>query len=97
MPHRPADDVLLRDAAKASVAHLVNDYMKNPVRLAFGSTLKPSENVRLQAFEVTPDRKQDVLQHLLTSESRPVPRLRAHQARSRAPGQAWTAKVSPRP
>src|SRR5208282_107461 len=37
---------------EASVAHLVKDYMKNPVRLAFGSILKPSENVRLQAFEV---------------------------------------------
>src|SRR2546427_2028702 len=37
---------------EASVVHLVNDYMKNPVRLAFGSVLKPSENVRVQAFEV---------------------------------------------
>jgi ATP-dependent RNA helicase RhlE len=35
---------------EASVAHLVSDYMKNPVRLAFGSTLKPSENVRVQAY-----------------------------------------------
>ena len=31
---------------EASVAHLVSDYTRNPVRLAFGSTLKPSENVR---------------------------------------------------
>ncbi|MGC2419092.1 MAG: DEAD/DEAH box helicase [Candidatus Acidiferrales bacterium] len=54
---------------EGSVAHLVRDYLKNPVRLAFGSTLKPSENVRLQAFEVTPDGKQDMLQHLLTRES----------------------------
>ena len=54
---------------EGSVAHLVKDYLKNPVRLAFGSTLKPSENVRLQAFEVTPDGKQDMLQHLLTRES----------------------------
>ncbi len=37
---------------EASVAHLVKDYMRNPVRLAFGSTLKPSENVRMEAFEV---------------------------------------------
>src|SRR5467141_5250515 len=28
---------------EASVVHLVSDYMKNPVRLAFGSVLKPSE------------------------------------------------------
>ena len=54
---------------EASVAHLVNDYMKNPVRLAFGSTLKPSENVRVQAFEVAHDRKQEVLQRLLAKET----------------------------
>jgi ATP-dependent RNA helicase RhlE len=52
-----------------SVAHLVRDYLKNPVRLAFGSTLKPSENVRLQAFEVAADGKQDMLHHLLTRET----------------------------
>src|ERR1700682_3728013 len=54
---------------EASVVHLVNDYMKNPVRLAFGSTLKPSENVRVQAFEVSGDRKQEMLQHLLGKET----------------------------
>jgi ATP-dependent RNA helicase RhlE len=53
---------------EASVAHLVHDYMKNPIRLAFGSTLKPSENVRIQAFEVSADRKQALLQDLLTKE-----------------------------
>src|SRR6266436_5868105 len=54
---------------EASVVHLVNDYMKNPVRLAFGSVLKPSENVRVQAFEVSGDRKQAVLQSLLAKET----------------------------
>jgi ATP-dependent RNA helicase RhlE len=54
---------------EASVAHLVHDYMRNPVRLAFGSTLKPSENVRVQAFEVSGDRKQDVLHRLLAKET----------------------------
>jgi ATP-dependent RNA helicase RhlE len=54
---------------EASVVHLVNDYMRNPVRLAFGSTLKPAENVRVQAFEVSGDRKQQVLQYLLEKES----------------------------
>jgi ATP-dependent RNA helicase RhlE len=53
---------------EASVAHLVNDYMRTPVRLAFGSTLKPSENVRVQAFEVSSERKQEMLQHLLLKE-----------------------------
>src|SRR6202521_1883283 len=54
---------------EASVVHLVNDYMKNPVRLAFGSILKPSENVRVQAFEVDPTRKQELLHDLLTKET----------------------------
>ena len=44
---------------EGSVAHLVKDYTKNPVRLAFGSTLKPAENVKLQAFEVPVDGKQE--------------------------------------
>jgi ATP-dependent RNA helicase RhlE len=54
---------------EGAMANLVKDYTRNPVRLAFGSTLKPSENVRLQAYEVTVDGKQDALRHLLTRES----------------------------
>jgi ATP-dependent RNA helicase RhlE len=54
---------------EASVAHLVKDYLKNPARLAFGSILKPSENVRMQAFEVPVDRKQEMLQRLLAKET----------------------------
>ena len=54
---------------EASVAHLVRDYMKNPVRIALGSIQKPSENVRVQAFEVTHGSKQEVLQRLLAKET----------------------------
>jgi ATP-dependent RNA helicase RhlE len=54
---------------EASVAHLVHDYMKQPVRLAFGSTLKPVESVRLQAFEVSSTGKLELLQRLLAKES----------------------------
>jgi ATP-dependent RNA helicase RhlE len=54
---------------EASVAHLVSDYLRHPVRLAFGSTLKPSENVRIQALEVPADRKQEVLRRLLARET----------------------------
>jgi len=54
---------------EASVVHLVNDYMRNPVRLAFGSTLKPSENVHVQAFEVDAERKQEMLHRLLSKET----------------------------
>src|SRR5271169_5522424 len=42
---------------EGSVAHLVKDYTRNPVRLSFGSTLKPSENVRLHAYEVSASEK----------------------------------------
>jgi ATP-dependent RNA helicase RhlE len=54
---------------EASVAHLVKDYMKSPVRLTFGSTLKPSENVKLQVFEVPADCKINTLKRLLAKET----------------------------
>jgi ATP-dependent RNA helicase RhlE len=54
---------------EASVAHLIRDYTKDPVRLSFGSTLKPSANVRLQAFEVLPFNKHEVLCSLLGDET----------------------------
>ena len=52
-----------------SVAGLVNEYMTDPVRVALGSVLKPAESVQLQAFEVRPGEKMDVLRHLLYNES----------------------------
>ena len=51
-----------------SVASLVDQYMRNPVRIALGSTLKPAESVELQAFEVAGMQKPDVLRHLLYSK-----------------------------
>jgi ATP-dependent RNA helicase RhlE len=54
---------------EGTVAHLVKDYLRNPVRLAFGSTLKPHENVRLQAYEVSLDGKSEMLRRLLAKES----------------------------
>jgi ATP-dependent RNA helicase RhlE len=54
---------------EASVAHVVNSYLRRPVRLAFGSTLKPSENVRVQAYEVAAGSKQDLLRSLLEKEA----------------------------
>ena len=51
-----------------SVAGLVNDYMRNPVRVALGSVLKPAESVQLQAFEVRPFEKLDTLRQLLYGE-----------------------------
>jgi len=53
---------------EASVAGLVNDYLRNPVRIALGSTLKPAESVELHAFEVNTADKFDTLSHLLRAE-----------------------------
>jgi ATP-dependent RNA helicase RhlE len=53
---------------EASVAHLVHDYMRRPVRVELGSVLRASENVRVQAFEVSTDRKLDVLCRLLAQD-----------------------------
>ena len=54
---------------QGAVAQLVSDYTRNSVRLKFGSTLKPSESVRLQAFEVRDDGKPEMLLNLLQTEN----------------------------
>jgi len=51
-----------------SVVSLVNDYTREPVRIALGSTLKPAESVQLEAYEVRPSEKLDVLRQLLYGE-----------------------------
>jgi ATP-dependent RNA helicase RhlE len=51
-----------------SVAGLVNEYMRDPVRVALGSVLKPAESVQLRAYEVRPGEKLDLLRQLLHDE-----------------------------
>ncbi len=51
-----------------SVAGLVNEYMRDPVRVALGSVLKPAESVQLTAYEVRPGEKIDLLRQLLYAE-----------------------------
>ena len=53
---------------EASVAHLVNDYMKSPVRVALGSISKPADTVELHAFEVSLAEKSDLLRQLLYAQ-----------------------------
>jgi len=48
-----------------SVANLVNDYMRSPVRFALGSVLKPATSVDLKAYEVRPNEKMEMLRQLL--------------------------------
>ncbi|HZQ94872.1 MAG TPA: DEAD/DEAH box helicase [Candidatus Sulfotelmatobacter sp.] len=52
-----------------SVAALVNDYMRQPVRIALGSVLKPAASVQLKAYEVRPKEKMDLLRQLLSSQA----------------------------
>ena len=51
-----------------SVASLVHDYMRQPVRVALGSVLKPAESVQLRAYEVRPGEKLELLRQLLYEE-----------------------------
>jgi ATP-dependent RNA helicase RhlE len=52
-----------------SVASLVHEYMRDPVRIALGSVLKPAESVQLQAYEVRPGEKPELLRQLLYAET----------------------------
>ena len=47
------------------IKEVVRDYLRNPARIEIGSVLKPCENVELQTFEVTTEKKHELLEHLL--------------------------------
>ena len=49
------------------IREIARNYLKDPVRVEIGSVLKPSPNVELQTFEVPVDKKQELLEHLLSS------------------------------
>ncbi len=53
---------------ESSVKEVARKYLNNPVRVEIGSVLKPAENVELRTFEVEPDKKQELLEHLLGAE-----------------------------
>lgn len=63
----PADRQTLCYSATLSPAirEVAGLYLQNPVRIEIGSELKPSPNVKLQTFEVSADKKQELLEHLL--------------------------------
>jgi ATP-dependent RNA helicase RhlE len=54
---------------EGSVKDVARKYLNNPARVEIGSVLKPAENVELRTFEVEPDKKQELLEHLLGAES----------------------------
>jgi ATP-dependent RNA helicase RhlE len=53
---------------EGAVKEVARKYLTNPVRIEIGSVLKPAENVELRTFEVEPDKKQELLEHLLDQE-----------------------------
>jgi ATP-dependent RNA helicase RhlE len=53
---------------EGAVKEVARKYLNNPARIEIGSVLKPAENVELRTFEVEPDKKQELLEHLLGAE-----------------------------
>ncbi len=51
-----------------SVAHLVDRYLTDPVRIAIGSTTEASAQVELHAYEISKDAKLEMLVHLLEQD-----------------------------
>ena len=53
---------------EGAVKEVARKYLNDPVRIEIGSVLKPTENVELRTFEVSPDKKQELLEQLLETE-----------------------------
>jgi ATP-dependent RNA helicase RhlE len=51
-----------------AVAHLLDEILRNPVKLSFGSTQQTSSNVRLLAYEVDPDQKAALIHRVVSEE-----------------------------
>jgi ATP-dependent RNA helicase RhlE len=54
--------------AEKSVAHLIEKYLRNPMRVSIGAASKPIEQVDLHLYEVEQDRKLGLLMKLLKDE-----------------------------
>jgi ATP-dependent RNA helicase RhlE len=53
----------------ATASALVAKHMKNPERVAIGSTTKPAETIDMHVYQVESDRKLSLLQHLLRTHA----------------------------
>jgi ATP-dependent RNA helicase RhlE len=65
---RSRQTLLFSATVEKSVAHLIDSYVKNPVRVAIGAATKPTEQVDLHRYEVEQDRKLGLLMKLLEEE-----------------------------
>ena len=61
--------MLFSATIERSVAHLVDSYVHEPVRIAVGTATKPAEQVDLFCYEVEERSKFDLLVHLLKHEA----------------------------
>lgn len=52
---------------EASVTRLIARHLKDPVRVAIGSVTKPADKIEMHLYDVEPDSKLGLLQHLLES------------------------------
>ena len=60
--------LLFSATIEKTVAHLVESYVTDPVRISIGTISKPTEQVDLDLYEVEHERKFDLLSHLLREE-----------------------------
>ena len=60
--------LLFSATMEKSVAHLVDSYVKHPVRISIGSATKLAQDVDLRLYEVEQDRKLSLLTRLLNDE-----------------------------
>jgi ATP-dependent RNA helicase RhlE len=51
-----------------ATANLIAKHMKNPTRIAIGSTTKPAENIEMHVYQVDQDRKLGLLNSLLKTQ-----------------------------
>ena len=51
-----------------ATATLISKHMKNPTRIAVGSTTKPAENIEMHVYQVDQDRKLSLLNSLLKTQ-----------------------------
>jgi len=78
---KAADDAVLCDSGSFG-ARLVNDYMRNPVRLSFGSQSKPHDNIRVRRSEV-PSTQAGSARAAAGERAGTLPGFRPYQARDR--------------
>ena len=64
--------MLFSATIESSVKHLVNDHVRDAVRVETGSTTKPAENLDLHHYELPQEAKFDLLRHILEQERGPV-------------------------